>query len=119
MKLRRVVNKFICAFKGIVTAFKIDFGVKTQFTLALITIVFGLLIGLTETQWLIVVVCIGAVLTAELLNTAIEEVVNSLSHLMHDGQRKRIKDISAGAVLTISLTSLIIMMLILWSKGVS
>lgn len=116
--MRRVINKFTSAFLGIVTAFKIDFSVKTQFSLAVITIIVSFFLNLSHIQWLIVLLCIGGVLSAELLNTAIEEMVNSVSHLMTDSQRKRIKDISAGAVLTMSLISLIIMLLIILSKGV-
>lgn len=115
--LHRLKNKFGNAFSGIRIALKTDSGVRIQFSIAVFTIVICLFLDLTLTQWLIVLLCIGAVITAELLNTAIEEIVDALSAHFTDSEREKIKDISAGAVLVMALTSLIIMILILLSKG--
>lgn len=114
--LERLVNKFKNAFDGIFIAFKIDSGVRIQFVLASITVLISLFLNLTTTEWLIIIVCIGGVLTAEMINTAIEK---SLDYISDENSMmiKRIKDISAGAVLLVSMTSFIIMLLIMLSKG--
>lgn len=116
--MRHVINKFKVAFEGILQSLKLDRGVRLQFALALITVFVSFFLNLTMTEWLVILICIGAVLTAELFNTAIEELVDASKSNLSDTQRKRIKDISAGAVLMMSLISFIIMCLILISKGV-
>ncbi len=55
---------------------------------------------------------IGAVLVAELLNTALEALVDILSPEYHDAA-KIAKDVSAGAVLVLGATSVIVGLLIL------
>ena len=70
-------------------------------------IVSGIVFKITTTEWLFVVLAIGIVLTAELLNTAIEMIVDFIAPDFHRKAGK-IKDIAAGAVLMAALTSAII-----------
>lgn len=115
--MERLVNKFKNAINGMTYAFRIDTGVKIQFLLALITILFCLWLDLTPLEWMIILLCIGCVICAELLNTAIEKTLDAIPNL-NDKQVGHIKDISAGAVLTISIISFIIMIIIILGKGV-
>ena len=46
---------------------------------AVLTVIAGLFVGLDAVSWALVLACIGAVLTTELLNTAIETVVDLVS----------------------------------------
>lgn len=114
--MERLVNKFKNAFNGLVEAFKIDSSVRLQYLLATITLIASLLLRLTLNEWMVVLICIGLVLSAELLNTAIEKTLDNI-HDFPDDVRKNVKDISAGAVLVVSIVSLIIMILILVNKG--
>lgn len=109
------INKFKVAFLGIFHAYKIDRSVRIQFVLALITLFVGFLIKLTYVEWLIVILCIGLVITTELINTAIEKLCNIVVH-NDDEKLGYVKDISAGAVLCISIISAIIMAIILINK---
>lgn len=113
--MERLVRKFRNAIEGLVYAFKIDNGVKIQFLLAFITIFVCFFLNLTYIEWLIIIICIGAVLSAELLNTAIEKTLDHVVPPSH--QVKVIKDISAAGVLLISVAAFIVMGLILISKG--
>lgn len=115
--MERLANKFKNAINGIIYAFKIDTGVKIQFLLATITVLFCFWLGINAFEWMIILVCIGCVICAELLNTAIEKTLDAINYL-EDTQVGHIKDISAGAVLTISIVSFIIMIIIILSKGV-
>lgn len=113
--MERLVRKFRNAIEGLIYAFRIDNGVKIQFLLALLTIIACLFLNLLFIEWLIIIVCIGAVLSAELLNTAIEK---TLDHVVPPSHHvKVIKDISAAGVLVISVAAFIVMGLILISKG--
>ena len=57
----------------------------------------GLFLGLSPTQWGLILLCCGAVLCAELLNTAVETVVDLVSPEYHP-LAGRAKDIAAAAV---------------------
>jgi diacylglycerol kinase len=55
----------------------------------------------------------GLVVSLELMNTAIEQVVDLISPDQNENAG-RIKDISAGAVLVVSIVSVIIAFVIFW-----
>lgn len=58
----------------------------------------GCYFGITRTEWMVLCLCIGMVIAAELFNTAIERLVDLVSPQRHPlaGQ---VKDIAAAAVL--------------------
>ena len=65
----------------------------------------GIVLRLSAASWAVVALAIGLVLSAELLNTAIEAVVDLVSPADHP-LAKRAKDVSAAAVLAASLAAL-------------
>ena len=70
---------------------------------------FGL--GITRGEWVVVCLCIGLVISAELFNTAIERLVDLVSPQRHPlaGQ---VKDIAAGAVLVCALAAIAVGLII-------
>ena len=78
---------------------------------AVLTVVAGLFVGLDAVSWALVLACIGAVLTTELINTAIETVVDLVSPEFHPMAGKA-KDIAAAASCCISITAALIGLLI-------
>ena len=70
-------------------------------------VIAGFLLEITRIDWMIVILCIGVVIAAELFNTAIEKLVDLVSPQQHPvaGQ---VKDIAAGAVLVCAATAAII-----------
>lgn len=58
-------------------------------------------------EWSLLILCIGLVLMAELLNTAIESLVDLVSPERHELARQA-KDMAAGAVLTAALTASVV-----------
>ena len=60
-----------------------------------------------------VYVCIGAVLSLELMNTAVESIVDLVSPEKND-MAKKAKDCAAGAVLVMAFMSVIVAIYILW-----
>ena len=85
-----------------------------QFLLAALAAAAGLMLHLSAAEWQTVLVCIGAVITAEMLNTCIEDLCN-LHTLAQDERIRTIKDLAAGAVLAASLIALANALLILWN----
>jgi undecaprenol kinase len=62
-------------------------------------------------RWAVLLVVIGVVLAAELLNTAIEEVWEEAS--VSEGV-KRSKDAAAGAVLVLAMMSVVVGLVLFW-----
>lgn len=57
--------------------------------------------------WALVMLCIGLMWALELVNTAVEELVDLISPEHHD-RAGRIKDLMAGAVLLLGLTTVLV-----------
>ena len=67
----------------------------------------GIVLGFVWWEWALVITLIGLVVTAEILNTAIEKLCDFVQP-NHDPRIKTIKDLAAAAVLFASLTALIV-----------
>ena len=109
-----MINKFRVAFKGLFYAF-CDKSVKIQVVLGIIAIIAGFIFKLGFFEWLIIVICIGMVIGAEIVNTAIERLCDLIDE-QHNPRIGYIKDISAGAVLLICIMSVVVALMIFIHK---
>lgn len=106
MPVVRILS-FKYAFSGIWTALKQEPNLIFHLIAALLALLLGFYFQISETKWLTIILTIGLVVSLELTNTAIEEVVNSFTAEVHPSAKKA-KDVAAGAVLVASITALII-----------
>ena len=67
----------------------------------------GSVLKLDALSWILIILCIGLVLFAELVNTSIEAIVDLATQELHP-LAKRAKDIAAASVFTLSVTSAIV-----------
>ena len=74
-------------------------------------IILGFTVSLSCFQWMLVLFCIGFVISLEMINSAIERYCDLVTTDFHPGI-KIIKDVAAGAVLVASIMSLIIGLII-------
>lgn len=81
----------------------------------LVVIVAALLTGVTATEWALLMFAIGAVWTAEALNTAIESVVDLASPGKHNLARLA-KDTAAGGVLIAAIFAVVVGSLVFLPK---
>lgn len=110
MAHKRILS-FQYAFSGIIAALKKEPHLKFHFFAGLMVILAGLFFHLTKTEWFVVVLTIGLVISLELTNTAIEEVVDAFTQEHHPGA-KFAKDVSSGAVLVAAITATVIAFMI-------
>lgn len=103
MPYHRILS-FKYAFEGIWQAFKEEPNLKFHFLAGLFVILLALYFNVEALEWIILLLCVGGVISLELTNTAIEAVVDSFTEDSHPGA-KMAKDISAGAVLAASITA--------------
>mgnify|MGYP001053514574 FL=1 len=104
---KKQLRSFGYAWKGIRCCVGKEQNLSFHLIVTVLTIIAGFLLDITRTDWMIVILCIGVVIAAELFNTAIEKLVDLVSPERHPiaGQAK---DIAAGAVLVCAATAAII-----------
>jgi len=82
---------------------------------AALVLILSFWLGLTSTEWMVVVACIATVLAAEMFNTALEQLCNITEANVHP-IIKKIKDTSAAAVLVVALAAAICGTIVLLPK---
>ncbi len=107
MKNKKLINSFKYAFQGIGSAFISERNMKIHYTIMALVIIFGFLLKISMTEWIICIALFGLVISAEMFNTAIEYVVDIASPEKQE-KAKHAKDIAAGAVLVNAIVSAII-----------
>lgn len=109
--LKKQLRSFGYAWKGIQSCVGKEQNLSFHLIAAMAVIIVGIVLGITRTEWIMVVMCIGTVIAAELFNTAIEKLVDLVSPERHPvaGQ---VKDIAAGAVLICAVAAAIIGLII-------
>lgn len=110
--LKRFIKSFGYSAEGMKYAFYHEQNIIVMFFMGIIAIVLGMIFNITYTERLVVLLLIGMILALELMNTAIEAVVN-----LHDGDKKSeygkvAKDCASGAVAVASIFAFIIGLLI-------
>ena len=98
---------FRYAGKGIITAIQEENNLLVQFSASMLVIVFGVALRLTTVEWCICITMCFLVMALELVNTSFENLCDRVT-LENDEKIKKIKDISAGAVLMMSICAIII-----------
>lgn len=103
---KRILS-FKYALEGIIIALKQEPNLKFHFLIALLVIFFSWYLKISEIEFLLIIMLIGIVVSLELTNTAIEEIIDSFTSEVHPGAKKA-KDIASGAVLVAAITSAVI-----------
>ncbi len=109
--MKKFFRGFAFAFQGITYFFKTQLNARVELTIAILVIFSGFLFGISNTEWLVVLLCIGSVLSMEIINTAIEALCDKISP-EHNEKIGIVKDLAAGAVLFISFITFIIGLII-------
>lgn len=84
---------------------------KVHFVAAFLVIAAGLFFSISITHWCIIAICIIAVLSLEMINTALENLVDLVT-VERSPLAGKVKDIAAGAVLVASTGSAVVGLLI-------
>ncbi len=111
MKNHPISHSFKAAARGITFTFKNERNFRIEIFVALLVIVALIALQATLTQVAIVMTMIFLVLMIELMNTALERVVDILKPRKHPYARV-IKDVSAAMVLVLSIGASIVGLII-------
>lgn len=112
MKPNRFIDSVNCAIEGIIHTAGTQKHMRRHFLAALVLFPVLLLLKVTETEFILISLAVSFVLFAELMNTAVEVVVDMVSPEYHP-LAKIAKDAAAGAVLVAAIGSVVMGYLIL------
>ena len=117
-KNRELIASLEFAVTGLLTAFKEERNMTKHLASAVLVVLAGLIFQVSVTEWLFLLLSISLVIAFEIVNSAIENVVDLASDYHFSMLAKNAKDMAAGAVLFVSgfalLTGLIIFVPKIW-----
>jgi diacylglycerol kinase len=103
------------AVEGVKTFFKTQHNAWIHLFSAVIVLIAGILMKVNLNEWCWLLVSIGLVFITEMINTAVEFLTDLASPQIHP-LAKKVKDVSAAAVLIAAVTSAIIGLIIFVPK---
>ena len=115
--VKNFFKSFYYAFHGFSTGLS-QRNLKIHLFVAFLVVFFGSILALSPIEWLIIVLCISMVISAELFNTAVEEICNLLNAKLkldyYDTWNPR--NLAAAAVLIVSAAAALIGLVIFVPK---
>ncbi|MDR2868210.1 MAG: diacylglycerol kinase family protein [Bacteroidales bacterium] len=112
---KKRIKSFKYAFNGLKILIQEEHNSWIHVFAAIGVLIAGFLLKITTYEWLAVIFCIGFVIALEMVNSAIENIADFVSPEKHI-MIKKIKDLSAGAVLMAAIVSAIIGLIIFLPK---
>ena len=109
------LKSFVYAFEGIKALFKSTPNARIHLAAAIIAIAMGFWLKISTGEWLAITIVIGAVISLEAVNSAIEEVADLITK-EQNRKIKTIKDLAAGAVFVMAISALSIGLIIFMPK---
>lgn len=115
LSIKRLKKSFGYAFKGIDDVISNEPNMKIHVSVAILVVITAFLLKISMIEWIILVLLIGLVLAAEVINTTIENLVDMYTKDYNE-RAKVVKDTAAGTVLILAITSAIIGLMIFVPK---
>ncbi|MFE7061109.1 diacylglycerol kinase family protein [Sutcliffiella sp. NPDC057660] len=100
-------KSFTYAWSGLVFVLRTERNIKIHLGIAFCVIALSLYLNISKVEWLILFLVIGGILVIEILNTALENVVDLVTEEYHP-LAKIAKDVAASAALVFAFISVII-----------
>ena len=105
--IKRFCNSFKYALQGIKSAYKTEQNLLFHTIVAILVVILGIVIDLSYIELSVVFLVIGLVITAEMINTSIENAIDMAMPSIHP-LAKASKDIASGAVLFSAIIAIIV-----------
>jgi undecaprenol kinase len=109
--LRRCLNSFMYSIQGLTYAYKYEQSMFIHAMFTLVAFILNIFLKVSSTEWLITLLCLGVVLSIELINTAIEAVVDLVTLEIHP-LAKIAKDCGSAATFVVTMLGIVICIII-------
>jgi len=107
-----LANSFRCAGRGVWLAGQAR-NLRIMSGVSFVVVVVAATYGVSATSWALLLICACVVLTAEILNTAIESLADYVQR-EYDEDIRTIKDLAAGAVVLAAGLAGVVGVIVLW-----
>jgi diacylglycerol kinase len=107
MSWKKRIRSFYYAFKGLADVVRSQANMRIHLLAAAAALFAAWFFNISPGEWMILILVIGMVLSAEVMNTAIEYLTDLISPAQHPLAGKA-KDAAAAAVLLCALTAVIV-----------
>jgi diacylglycerol kinase (ATP) len=115
ISIKKRAKSFKYAFDGILYMVKSQHNTWIHISITVFVVIAGVALNVSFTEWSLLTLSIGFVLSAEAFNTAIEELTNLVSPT-YDKKAGIVKDVAAGAVLISAIVAAIVGLIIFIPK---
>ena len=113
--MKKLFKSFVYATRGLFFALKEQQNLRIHLLAIVVVTVTGIYFGLTAIEWSLIAITIGMVVITEMMNTAIEILVDMVSPEYNEKAGK-IKDIAAGGVLMSAIIAIVVAVYIFGNK---
>jgi diacylglycerol kinase len=113
--LKARINSFGHAINGLKILLKYEYNARIHIIIGILVIIAGIVFRIKTIEWMLIIFAIGIVFTCEIFNTVTEYLMDYISPSFNN-EIKKIKDLSAAAVLIMSITSVILGIIIFLPK---
>lgn len=107
-KQQGFTNTFRNARKGMRLVLKSEMNIRIHCAIAVLVTLFGFMLGFSAVKMCILLLTIAMVISTEMLNSAIEFALDSVFHNKYSRMVGMAKDISAGAVMFVSIIAVFV-----------
>jgi diacylglycerol kinase (ATP) len=114
--VKKRIDSFRNAFRGIRMVFRSEKNMQIHLIFVILVLFFGVIFVLSAVEWMICLLCFGLVIGAEMMNTAVETLVDLVSPQKQKLAGKA-KDVAAGAVLVAAIATAITGLIIFVPKA--
>ena len=112
---KNILESFKHAYDGVNYSVVKERNMHIHLVMASLVIIFGVLFEISHAEWLACFILIGSVIALEIVNTAIELIVDMIT-TENSEKAKAAKDVSAGAVLVMAVVAAAIGLIIFVPK---
>ena len=98
MRNRKLSQSFSNAFTGMVESIQSERNLRIHVAAMCLVTIAGVVLSIDLVRWALLLMAFGLVIVAELLNTAVERLVDMVT-TEHCEEARQVKDMAAGAVL--------------------
>ena len=113
--IKNRLRSFGYAFNGLKVMFIDEHNSRIHLVAAILALALGWFLKLSANEWTLLVIVIGSVFSAELFNSAVENLADFISPANHE-KIKKAKDLAAGAVLVSALVAVVMACIIFLPK---
>ena len=115
MKKLGEIAAFKHASRGIIDAYRRERHMRFHFFAAILVVLAAIVLNINAMEWIAILIVIGCMLALEMMNSAIEAVVDKVSPEIHP-IAKYVKDVAAGAVLIMAIIAAVVGIIIFLPK---